>query len=63
MPKFEKHEVKVIVLSCNDVASHKGWIADIEGFMPGAKVSYPIVADPTCELAVKFGMLDSDDVR
>jgi len=62
LPEFEKRGVKVIALSCNDVASHKGWIADIESFTPGAKVSYPIVADPTRELAVKFGMLDPDEI-
>jgi 1-Cys peroxiredoxin 6 len=54
--------VKVIALSCNDVASHKGWIADIESYTPGAKVGYPILADPKRELAVKFGMLDPDEI-
>jgi 1-Cys peroxiredoxin 6 len=62
LPEFEKRGVKVIALSCNDVESHKGWIADIESFTPGAKVSYPILADPTRELAVKFGMLDPDEI-
>jgi alkyl hydroperoxide reductase subunit AhpC len=62
LPEFEKRGVKVIALSCNDVVSHKGWIGDIESYTPGAKVGYPILADPTRELAVKFGMLDPDEI-
>ena len=59
-PEFEKRGVKVIALSMDDVESHKGWIADVESCTPGAKVSYPIVADPTRELAVRFGMMDPE---
>jgi 1-Cys peroxiredoxin 6 len=62
LPEFEKRGVKVIALSCNDVESHKGWIGDIESYTPGSKVGYPIVADPTRELAVKYGMLDPDEI-
>ena len=62
LPEFEKRGMKVIALSCNDVELHKGWIADIESFTPGAKVSYPIIADPTRELAVKVGMLDPEEI-
>ena len=29
IPKFEKHNVKVMVLSCDPVESHKEWIKDI----------------------------------
>jgi 1-Cys peroxiredoxin 6 len=29
-PEFRKRGVKLIALSCDDVASHKGWIEDIK---------------------------------
>ncbi|KAJ7557216.1 hypothetical protein O6H91_05G117100 [Diphasiastrum complanatum] len=61
LPEFEKRGVKVVALSCNDVESHQRWIEDIESFTPNAKISYPIIADPTRELAIKFGMLDPDE--
>ncbi|KAL3677722.1 hypothetical protein R1sor_020678 [Riccia sorocarpa] len=62
LPEFEKRGVKVLALSCNDVESHKGWIKDIESYTPGAPVTYPIISDPKRELAVKFGMLDPDEI-
>mmetsp|Transcript_2251 Transcript_2251/g.8046 ORF Transcript_2251/g.8046 Transcript_2251/m.8046 type:complete len:224 (-) Transcript_2251:124-795(-) len=51
---------KLAALSCNDVDSHKGWIADIESaqWAKGKKVNYPIIADPNREIATTFGMLD-----
>jgi 1-Cys peroxiredoxin 6 len=63
LPEFEKRGVKVAALSCNDVESHKGWVQDIEAtrFAGGAKVSYPIIADPSRDLAVKYGMIDPDE--
>ena len=38
------------------------WIADIEAYTPGAKIDYPIIADPDRKLAVQWGMLDPDEV-
>ncbi|KAJ7515268.1 hypothetical protein O6H91_22G008200 [Diphasiastrum complanatum] len=35
-----------------------GWIADIVSYSPKANITYPILADPDRELAIKFGMLD-----
>lgn len=49
---FQRREVKLAALSCNDVDSHKSWIADIEAFTPGSKVDYPIIADPDRHIAV-----------
>ena len=60
--EFAKRNVKVIALSCNDVDTHKGWIADIcasqkvEGDFP-----YPIIDDSKRDLAVTLGMLDPDE--
>ena len=53
--------MKLAAISHNDVESHKGWIPDIEAYTPGAKVEYPIIADPEKELAVKLGSLDPDE--
>lgn len=61
--EFAARGVKMAALSCNDVDSHKGWIKDIEStkYAGGKTVSYPIIADPNRDLAVKFGMLDPDE--
>ncbi|EFJ14571.1 hypothetical protein SELMODRAFT_181036 [Selaginella moellendorffii] len=56
--EFDRRGVKVIALSCNDVNSHREWLGDIESYCPETKVKYPIVADPSRDLAVRFGMLD-----
>lgn len=62
MPEFEKRGIKVLALSCDEAQRHRAWIEDIEGFSEGkAKVTYPIVADPEREVAVKYGMLDPDE--
>mmetsp|Transcript_45709 Transcript_45709/g.114561 ORF Transcript_45709/g.114561 Transcript_45709/m.114561 type:complete len:221 (+) Transcript_45709:37-699(+) len=58
LPEFTKRGCKVMALSCNDVESHKGWIADIEATQACGKFSYPIIADPSRELAVQWGMVD-----
>lgn len=58
LPDFEKRGVKVAALSCDSVDSHKAWIKDVESYTPDAPVAYPIIADPTRDLAVKLGMLD-----
>jgi len=63
LPEFTKRGVKVAALSCNDVDMHKGWVEDIETtkFAKGNKVTYPIIADPTRDLAVTWGMVDPDE--
>lgn len=58
MPEFERRGVRVLALSCNDAETHRSWVRDIESFTPGATVTYPIVADPNREVALKYGMLD-----
>lgn len=62
LTEFEKRGVKVLALSCNPVDVHRAWIADIEAYTPGSKVGYPIIADPMRDLAIKWGMLDPDEV-
>ncbi|KAJ0408442.1 hypothetical protein ATCC90586_008380 [Pythium insidiosum] len=59
--EFKSRGVKLLGLSCNSVESHVSWIRDIEAFS-GARVEYPIIADPTRAIAAELGMLAQDDV-
>ena len=59
--EFEKRGVKLLGISCDDVASHKEWIKDIEAFMPGAKLTYPIMADPDRRAIKELNMVDPDE--
>ncbi|XP_002733706.1 peroxiredoxin-6-like [Saccoglossus kowalevskii] len=61
VPEFKKRNVKLIALSCDSVADHKGWIEDIKAYSGVAGVSYPIIADEKRDLAVKLGMVDPDE--
>jgi 1-Cys peroxiredoxin 6 len=63
VPKFNERGVKLIALSCDSVESHKGWIQDIKSYskLPNQEFPYPIIADPTRDLATLFGMLDPDE--
>lgn len=60
-PEFAKRGVKLIALSCNGVSDHEGWSEDIKSFGKLPQISYPIIEDPSRELAVQFGMLDPDE--
>jgi len=65
--KFEARNVKMIALSCDSVEDHLGWSKDVESFNArGGKakkdLTFPIIADPDRKLAVKFGMLDPDEI-
>lgn len=55
--------VKIAALSCQDKESHVAWIKDIEAteWSEGNQVDYPIIADPSREIATAYGMLDPDD--
>jgi len=54
--EFEKRNCKMIAVSVDDVASHKGWIGDIEETQH-AKMNYPILADPDRKVASLYGMI------
>lgn len=61
-PEFTKRNVKLIALSCDSVASHNGWIADIQAYNNlSGEFPYPIVADENRDLAVSLGMVDPDE--
>ena len=55
-PEFAKRNVKVIGLSADKVENHTGWVKDIEETQ-GAKLSYPIIADPERKVANLYGMM------
>lgn len=60
--EFKKRGVKLIALSCDGVEDHKGWGKDVQAYCGhSGDFPYPIIADPTRELAVKLGMVDPDE--
>ncbi len=62
--EFAKRNTKLIGLSVDSVESHKGWEKDVLSHCQcgGDGLPYPIIADDKRELAVKFGMLDPDEL-
>jgi alkyl hydroperoxide reductase subunit AhpC len=54
--EFDKRNVKVIGLSVDPVDSHSGWAADIKE-VTGNELNFPLIADPSHEIAEKYDML------
>ncbi len=54
--EFEKRGVKIIGLSVDSVQDHQGWKNDIEQTQ-GAKVEFPMIADPEMKVANLYGMI------
>jgi alkyl hydroperoxide reductase subunit AhpC len=54
--EFEKRGVKVIGLSVDSVDDHIAWKRDIEQTQ-GAKVEFPMIADPDLRIANLYGMI------
>lgn len=53
----------MIALSCDPVSSHHAWIKDIQAYGDQTgDFPYPIIDDSSRELAVKFNMLDKDEI-
>ncbi|XP_013106779.1 peroxiredoxin-6 [Stomoxys calcitrans] len=63
LPEFKKRNVKPIALSIDTVNSHKGWIEDIKSYGKLSSFDYPIIADDKRILALKFNMLDKDELN
>lgn len=55
-PEFDKRNIKPIALSVDDVASHKGWVGDIQETQ-GAALNYPILADPDRKVSDLYDMI------
>jgi len=54
--EFAKRNVKVIALSVDTTASHKGWIGDIEETQD-TKMNFPILADSDRKVAMLYDMI------
>jgi alkyl hydroperoxide reductase subunit AhpC len=54
--EFEKRGVKVIGVSVDPLDSHHGWAADIKE-VTGNELNFPLIADPSHEIAQKYDML------
>ena len=57
--KFADRNCKVIGLSVDPVESHSDWIKDIEETQ-GHTVNYPLIGDPSLEIAKLYDMLPED---
>lgn len=55
-PEFDKRNVKVIGLSVDPLSDHEGWKGDIAD-VTGHQLNYPLIADPTHEIAELYDML------
>jgi len=58
-PEFAKRNCKIIGLSVDPVDNHSKWAVDIEETQ-GAKVNYPMIGDPSLEVAKLYGMLPAE---
>jgi len=54
--EFDSRNVKAIALSVDDVASHNGWVGDIEETQ-GSKLNFPILADPDRKVSDLYDMI------
>jgi alkyl hydroperoxide reductase subunit AhpC len=55
-PEFDKRGVKIIGLSVDPVDAHRRWAQDIEETQ-GSAPNYPMIGDPTLEVAKLYEML------
>jgi alkyl hydroperoxide reductase subunit AhpC len=53
---FDARNVKLIGVSVDDIASHNGWIGDIEETQ-GTALNYPLIADPERVVAGLYDMI------
>src|SRR3954462_14188940 len=58
-PDFAARNCKIIGLSIDPVTSHGKWAADIEETQ-GHKVKFPMIGDPSLEIAKLYNMLPAD---
>ncbi len=59
-PEFAARNTRVIGLSVDSADSHEVWLEDIEGTQ-GARVGFPIVADPDRTVAMRYGMIHPNE--
>lgn len=58
-PQFEALDCALVAVSIDSLYSHLAWIRMIYD-MTGIKVDFPIVEDPTMEIARAYGMIGSE---
>jgi alkyl hydroperoxide reductase subunit AhpC len=58
-PEFDKRHVKAIAVSVDDVASHRGWIGDIEETQH-TKLNFPILGDADKKVSNLYEMIHPD---
>jgi thioredoxin-dependent peroxiredoxin len=58
-PEFDKRNTKVIGLSVDALSDHEGWTQDIED-VTGARLNFPLIADPDHSIAEAYDMLPAD---
>lgn len=59
--EWAKRNVVVAVVSVDTVERHGEWITEINR-VTGATVDYPLLADPTKAISMKYGMLDQEEL-
>ena len=59
-PEFAKRNCKIIGLSVDPVSSHGKWAVDIEETQ-GHKVNYPMIGDPSLQVAKLYDMLPAEE--
>lgn len=55
-PEFEKRGIKVLGLSVDSLASHEGWLNDIEETQ-GVRLNFPLIADEDRTVANLYNMI------
>ena len=55
-PEFDKRNVKVIGISVDTSDNHEAWSQDIKD-VTGNELNFPLIADPSHEIAEKYDML------
>ncbi len=59
-PEFDRRGVKILGLSVDSLASHAGWVPDIEETQ-GTKLNFPLIADHDRSVAGEFGMIHPNE--
>ncbi len=58
-PEFDQRNVKAVAVSVDDVASHRGWIGDIEETQH-TKLNFPILGDADKKVSTLYEMIHPD---
>ncbi len=58
-PEFDKRHVKAIAVSVDDVASHRGWVGDIEETQH-TRLNFPILGDADKKVSNLYEMIHPD---